>query len=309
MNSREQAAPSGLSAEPAMPRPLWARFRGSGDLGTRGMVAWLLLTTLAFVQPLARFVVHVVESNLHSYVLVVPVVVAYLLRIRQSSLEKTHRSSPVLGVTVAGLALAILVAAVSVRSRVSPHDFLALTTLAYVTLTVAGGFLFLGSKWMASAAFPIAFLFFLVPLPDGAVDALEKASVAASSEAANAFFKISGIPFLRDGTVFTLPTITLRVAQECSGIRSSWVLVISSLLAANMFLKGFWRRALLVAFVVPLGIIRNGFRILTLGMLCVHIGPEMIDSPIHHYGGPLFFALSLVPLFVLIRWLSRQEET
>jgi exosortase/archaeosortase family protein len=75
-----------------------------------------------------------------------------------------------------------------------------------------------------------------------------------------------------------------------------------------MFLKGFWRRALLVAFVLPLGIIRNGFRILTLGMLCVHIGPQMIDTPIHHYGGPLFFALSLVPLFVLIRWLSRQEE-
>ena len=43
-------------------------------------------------------------------------------------------------------------------------------------------------------------------------------------------------------------------------------------------------------------------------MLCVHIGPQMIDTPIHHYGGPLFFALSLVPLFVLIRWLSRQEE-
>ena len=34
----------------------------------------------------------------------------------------------------------------------------------------------------------------------------------------------------------------------------------------------------------------------------------MIDSPIHHRGGPLFFALSLVPLFLLLWWLRRQEQ-
>ena len=48
--------------------------------------------------------------------------------------------------------------------------------------------------------------------------------------------------------------------------------------------------------------------ILVIGLLCVHIGPHMIDSPIHHRGGPLFFALSLVPLFLLLWWLRRQEQ-
>jgi hypothetical protein len=34
----------------------------------------------------------------------------------------------------------------------------------------------------------------------------------------------------------------------------------------------------------------------------------MIDSYIHRHGGPLFFALSLVPLLVLL-WMLRRGET
>ena len=113
---------------------------------------------------------------------------------------------------------------------------------------------------------------------------------------------------MRQGTVFELPGIVLQVAQECSGIRSSWVLFITSLLASHLFLRTRWRKIVLVAFVIPLGILRNGFRILVIGLLCVHVGPYMIDSPIHHQGGPLFFALSLVPLFLLLWWLRRQEQ-
>jgi exosortase/archaeosortase family protein len=107
---------------------------------------------------------------------------------------------------------------------------------------------------------------------------------------------------------FELPhVISITVAQECSGIRSTWVLIITSLLASYLFLRSPWRRALLVAIVVPLGVARNAFRILVLALLCVHEGPHMIDSPLHHRGGPIFFALSLVPLFALL-WCLRRGE-
>ena len=125
--------------------------------------------------------------------------------------------------------------------------------LAYVSFVAAGGFLFLGSKWMAAAAFPVAFLIFMVPLPDAAVNWLETASVLASADVAALFFKMTGTPLLRDGTVFALPGIVLKVAQECSGIRSSWVLFITSLVASHLFLESPWRRIVLVAFVIPLG--------------------------------------------------------
>ena len=155
--------------------------------------------------------------------------------------------------------------------------------------------------------FPLFFLAFMIPLPEAVVDSLENASKVASAEVANWLFLISGTPFLRNGPLFQLPGITIEVAKECSGIRSSLVLIITSLLAANMFLRTTWRRAVIVAAVIPLGLLRNGLRILTISLLCVHIGPEMINSLIHRRGGPVFFVASLIPLFVMLWWLRRRE--
>ena len=181
-------------------------------------------------------------------------------------------------------------------------------TLTFVSFVLAGGFLFLGAKWMASVAFPLSILMFMIPMPDAMTYAFETASVLASADVSAAFFRMTGTPLLRDGNIFTLPGIVIEVAQECSGIRSSWVLFITGLVASHLLLRSSWRRVALVAFVIPLGIVRNAFRILVIGLLCIHVGPHMADSPIHHQGGPLFFVLSLGPLYLLLWWLRRGER-
>src|SRR5437764_8873462 len=111
---------------------------------------------------------------------------------------------------------------------------------------------------------------------------------------------------MQTGTVFQLPGITLQVGQECSGIRSSWILLITSVIAAKLFLSKPWSRTALVACVIPLGILRNGFRIMVIGLLCIR-DPDMINSAIHRRGGPIFFALSLIPLLAAL-WLLRRYE-
>jgi exosortase len=172
----------------------------------------------------------------------------------------------------------------------------------------AGGFLFFGWKWMSAAAFPIAFLIFMAPIPGAMVNWLEDVSANASAETAALYFNMLGTPLVRHGRVFELPGMVLQVAQECSGIHSSLVLFVISLIGSQLFLRTWWGRIALVAFAIPLGILRNGFRILIIGLLCVHGGPQMINSSIHRHGGPIFFALSLVPLFLLLFWLRRHEK-
>jgi exosortase C (VPDSG-CTERM-specific) len=253
-------------------------------------------------------VLYTAQSELHSYIPLVPFVAGYLLYLQRRSSSVPHRISIVGAVIVGSIGFTALIAGIAFRESLSVNDFLALMALAYVSLVAAGGFLFLGSKWVASAAFPVAFMTFIIPLPDGAVNWLETASVLASADVAALFFRMTGTPLLRDGTVFALPGIVITVAQECSGIHSSWVLFITSLVASHLFLKSPWRRIILVAFVIPLGIVRNAFRILVIGLLCVHIGPHMIDSMIHHQGGPVFFVLSLVPLTLFMAWLRRPEQ-
>jgi len=253
---------------------------------------------------------YVAASQLHSYVLLVPFVSAYLLYLRRDQLPRNHTTDlPFTLVSLAaGLGLAAFTYSLEFTGRApATNGRIVLLTLSFLCCLAAGGFFFLGRDWMKAAAFPLAYLIFMVPMPDAMADALEMASKTAAAEVANVLFHLSGTPFLREGPIFQLPNITIEVAQECSGIRSSWVLFMTSILAANLFLKTPWRRFALIAFVIPLGILRNGFRILVIGLLCVNVGPEMIHSLIHRRGGPFFFALSLIPFLLALWWLRRGE--
>src|SRR4029453_11974514 len=224
-----------------------------------------ILLVLAFAQPLLTLIKYAAGSQLYSYILLVPFVSAYLLYLRRDQLPKNYITDlplPILSLA-AGLGLLAFAYWLDFAGQApANNDRIVLLTLSFLCCLSAGGFFFFGRDWMRAAAFPLTYLIFLVPMPDAMADALELASKSAAAEGANVLFHISGTPFLPAGPVFQLPNITIEVAQECSGIRSSWVLFMTSILAANVFLKMPWRRFALVAFVIPLGILRNGFRIL-----------------------------------------------
>jgi exosortase C (VPDSG-CTERM-specific) len=271
-----------------------------------GWCLYLVILCGAFALPLRAFVTYARHSDVHSYVLLIPFVTAYLIFIRWKQLSRELSSAWGYALLLAATGTGALLASLHF-TELGQNDYMTLIALSFVCFAIAGAFLFLGGKWAYSAMFPLFFLVFMIPLPEAAVDFLENASKEASAEVANWLFLISNTPVLRAGTVFQLPGITIEVAKECSGIRSSLVLVITSFLAANMFLHTTWRRALLVCAVIPLGLLRNGLRILVISLLCVHIGPQMIHSVIHRRGGPVFFVASLVPLFVLLWWLRHRE--
>ena len=301
----KEAEPSPHEAERPLgaPRPMLYLRKIAG-------AAYFGLLLLGFAPTLIALTLHVAASQLHSYVLLIPFISAYLIYIQWNKLPKSYASSPIPGVVAAGVGLAVAISswAGHWQSYLSENDYLGVMTFSFLCLLVAGGFFFLGRKWMAAVAFPVAFLFFLIPMPDAMVDALENASKVGSTHTANWFFALSGVPYIRQGAVFLLPDITIQVAQECSGIRSSWILLITSLVASYLFLRTPWRRTALVAFVIPLGLLRNGFRILVIGLMCVKWGPGMINSPVHTRGGPIFFVLSLFPLLLFLWWLRRSER-
>jgi len=250
------------------------------------------------------------NSDLNSYIILIPFVSLYLLYVDRTRFSRSYQSSFVgaaLPLVAGAGALIFLLAGFDRTAGLSSNDRMSVMMFAFVTLLWAGGFIFLGRRWMSTAAFPMFFLIFLIPLPDQIVYWMELGLKLLSADAASLFFALTGTPVLRTGRIFQLPGITLEVAQECSGIRSSWILFITSLVAAHLFLTKRWSKWILISAVVPLGILRNGFRIMVIGLLCVHIDPSMIHSVIHRRGGPIFFALSLIPLLLLL-WFLRKRE-
>jgi exosortase len=266
-----------------------------------GCAAYAILVTLLLLKPLASLMMYTSGTELHSHVVLVPLISAYLLCLKRRELPADYQTSPGWGFALAVAGLAALVTSWYLPP-LSVNDRHVLPALAWVGLLSAGGFLFLGRKWMSVAAFPACFLLFVVPLPDGVVTLLERASQLASSEVTGWYFELARIPYLRNGAInFTIPGFSFSVEDECSGIRSSWVLLITSLVASHLFLKGPWWRAAVVFLVIPLGILRNGFRIFLIARL------RLEDHWIHERGGPLFFALALVPLFMILFWFRKLE--
>lgn len=265
---------------------------------------------VCFALPLyswARFALH---SELYSYVLLIPFISFYLSWLKRDELAKAEPAPDrKLALVPAGLGAIAMAGYFLARPglKLPVDDALAWFMVSFLLLFV-GVFLFCMGKGVARAlAFPLAFLIFMAPFPGFMENAIEKFLQYQSANAAELLFGLVGMPLLRDGVVFRLPGFSLQVAPECSGIHSTLVLFICSLAAGQIFLRSNGKRALFAAVVLPLGIARNAFRIVVIGELCVQVDPAFIDSPLHHRGGPIFFALSMIPFLLLLWWMRRRE--
>ena len=151
------------------------------------------------------------------------------------------------------------------------------------------------------------FLGFTIPIPQPVLDVAVAVLKKGSTEAVAGLFTVTGTPYHREGFVFSLPTFAIEVADECSGIRSSIALLLTSLLAGYMMLTSPWKKLLLVLVILPLTIFKNGIRIVTLSLLAMHVDPEFLTGQLHHEGGIVFFLLALVLLFPLFAVLRKSE--
>jgi exosortase C (VPDSG-CTERM-specific) len=273
----------------SIPKPFQSRLK----LFAIGSVALIA----AFAFTLVNLFGYCLREDLFSYILLVPFVSAYLISCDRRDLEMTY--SPATGVAAALGGLGGIFLTLSFF-HAEPVGVLALRTLAFVFGWNSLAVWALGGRFMRGIVFSAAFLLFLTPLPPDLVNWIEHCLQHASAEAASWLFSLTGIPNFRMGLSFQLPNITIEVAPECSGIRSTLALFITSLVAGKILLERPWHRASLALLVIPLGILRNAFRIVTLGWLCTHYGADMIHSPIHHRGGPVFFAISLLPLLAML---------
>lgn len=273
--------------------------------------SWLLFSSAVFAVPLIQWFLYAIKSDSQSHLVLIPFISAYLLWVapKPIPLEPGGSRSKAIGYVVVGLILGLLyLSSTFAQWPLHRPDALSPAVAGFIFVSWAGLISNFGAATQAALRFPILFLFLATPLPEGVLTGLETLLQHASAEVSQRFFEISGIAHFREGLVFRLPGITIRVAQECSGVRSTIVLLITSLAAGHLFLRSTLNRTLLVAITFILGIFRNAFRIWVIAWLCVERGPHMINAWIHKQGGPVFFALSLLPLGCVL-WLMIRIET
>jgi exosortase len=246
------------------------------------------------------------RSEYYSHILLVPLVSAYMIyRRRREMFAGTASAHPWgLAAVVVGLGLAaaglFLGRETDVRASLATLGALLFWCGAYVALYAKGG--------TRRAVFPLAFLIFAVPIPAAVMEGVIAVLVVGSAYMTRLLFVVFGVPFLQEGPLFHLPGFSLVVAHECSGIRSSLALLITTVLAGHIFLKRARSKWLLGAAVLPVALFKNAVRIVTLYLLSFFVDVRIISGGfLHRSGGFIFFGLGLAVLAAVL-WLLREGD-
>jgi exosortase len=129
----------------------------------------------------------------------------------------------------------------------------------------------------------------------------------ASAEVTYFLFMLTPLPVFREGLYFALPGLQIEVASECSSIRSSLALLITSVLASHLCLRRWWSKAVIWSLVYPLAVFKNGVRIVTLCLLTLYVDKGFIQGGLHTRGGAVFFGLALAMLLPILLALRKLE--
>jgi exosortase len=242
-----------------------------------------------------------------TYILLVAPVCAVLLCLDWRSLRPLITPNLRIGPVLLLAALLVACYAHGWSRLLSADVELSLAMFALVLWWVGDFVLWFGTRASRMVLFPLCFLFGLVPLPRFALDAIVLQLQLGSAWAAHALFWASGVPVDQSGVFLAIPGLTIQVAHECSSIRSSSLLLATTIVLAQIMLRSPWRRALLIGSVVPLSIAKNGLRIFIIAMLGMRVDPGYLTGRFHHQGGIVYFAIALIAVVVLL-WLLRKNE-
>jgi exosortase len=281
----------------------------------RTSVLWTASLALVCILPLVvmsdltrALYALILTDGTYSHLPLIPLLSAFLIYTeRQSIFRKvSHDWRPGSAVMAAGVA-SLLMAQVNLWQW-SLANRLSLMAFGLVVLWIGLFIQRFGIHASRAAQFPLLFLLFAVPIPEWVLSRTIFLLQAGSADASEAFFRLIGMPYLRRGFDFTLPAFTIRVAEECSGIRSTLALVLSAVLAGHFFLKSNLRILLLCVLVIPISILKNGFRIVALSYLAANVDPGYLTGRLHHRGGVVFFTLGLLMAGIALVVLRRFER-
>jgi exosortase len=195
------------------------------------------------------------------------------------------------GLAVLGLALLAYLVGLAV-------SLVWLTGIGFVA-AIAGAVLYLrGVAWLRELSFGIGYLLFMIPIPQAVISPIIVRLQMIVSGAGTAVVGRLGMPVLQSGNVLELPGgEQLFVAEACSGITSLVTLIPLGVFLAYFTERTLWRRALLVATVVPVAMAGNLVRVVATVFAAEQFGAEAaVESALHDWVGIATYVLACVVL-------------
>jgi len=194
----------------------------------------------------------------------------------------------------------ILVASLLLMAVTRSQDVLMIETATQIPVLLACLLLVGGWPLARVFAFPLAFLIFSVPPPGWILDAFTVPLKAWVSDVVTNLLYALGYPIAQNGVMIMIGSYELMVKDACSGMNSIFALSAIGIFYIYEFVPNSWvRRIILIVSTIPITVMANLFRVLTLVLGSYYLGIDNVEGLFHDLTGIALFVFALVLFFLL----------
>jgi len=225
--------------------------------------------------------------------------------------QRKKLSEPMLGAQNPG-GLLLLASGVCLKMYGDVQGYVVLQGMSLIPVLLGLLQMYFGADTARTLRFPVLLLFFIIPLPGAAIDALTLPLIEITAELVTNVLPVFNIDVVKTGHTLTVNSVGLAeyheviLAAECSGIRSLVSLLALSSIFAHLQGRGFGHSTLLMLMTIPLIILGNFLRVTLTVLMIVYVSPETAETFFHWSSGLLLFIVTLFGLFSIDAMLSRE---
>lgn len=229
--------------------------------------------------------------------LVIPIVL-FMIWTRRHSLAWLPPRSDYLGLAVLLLACLVWLAAHAAGVAVVQQ-------FALVVMLPALVWTLLGRPVTWAIAFPLAYLFFAVPVGEFLIPDLQDFTTLFTVKA----LRLTGIPVFWEGRYISIPNGEFEVAEACSGLRYLIASLALGCLYAYLTYRSLWRRLAFIAISIGVPIVANGLRAYGIVMIA-HLSQMRYAVGVDHliYGWFFFGVVVLLMFWIGSFWREEHPE-
>jgi len=165
-----------------------------------------------------------------------------------------------------------------------------------------------GRRWLRASFFPFFLFLFAVPVGSLTDSVTFPLRLLVSKLVAGICHHVLAIDVISDGTrLLKMPwQYEYEVAAACSGIRSLVAIAAVAIIYAFLAFRSRWKRALLIVAAVPLAVIGNTFRMMTI-VIAAELRGQEAGARVHE--SPFWSLLPYIPAIIGLMLIGRWLET
>ena len=206
------------------------------------------------------------------------------------------------------LGLAVLFFSIMLFLFGSRFDYSLVIIFSIIPFIFGLSYYLYGIEMVKLISFPILYLLLLVPPPMGILDSITLPMRYAISAATEVVLGFANYPISREGLLLTIGYNDIFMGQPCSGFRSLITLLSLGIVYIYISDTKLFNKFILTVFIVPLALLGNLVRVVTLCLITFYFGEEAGQGFFHNFSGIVMFIITILGLIGIESLLNKTSS-